>query len=205
MLVALKNSYYGAGSGPVQFGGVQCLGNESTLLDCSYTASAQCSGTHDAGVMCPGEELLFCLMVNLLCMCCHNYLLIQSGPPLIYKHPQNVTVSKNHPVTFSCSATGIETPQIEWYKKLQNGTLQLLSHTGSYSISFTNPGAQKISSQLSISSVVFANGGSYVCKATSVGISSTSSAFLTILGNQNSLIIIIKNEILKIMCIFNNC
>ena len=53
--VSLRNSYYGTGSGPVQFGGVQCLGNESTLLNCSYNSSVQCSGTHDAGVMCPGE------------------------------------------------------------------------------------------------------------------------------------------------------
>ena len=51
--VAPTSSYYGAGSSVVQFGNVQCVGNETSLLDCSYNSTAQCSSTQQAGVLCP--------------------------------------------------------------------------------------------------------------------------------------------------------
>ena len=51
--VAPTNSYYGAGSSVVQFGNVQCVGNETSLLDCTYNSTAQCSSTQQAGVLCP--------------------------------------------------------------------------------------------------------------------------------------------------------
>ena len=187
--VSLRKSYYGAGSGPVQFGGVQCLGNESTLLNCFYNSSVKCSATHHAGVMCPGEVMLSLyhnyLDACLLHVCCDNcVILFQSGPPFKYEHPQNVTVTQNDNATFNCSATGIKAPTIKWYKQFQNGTLHLISETGSHFISSIASGDQKLTSQLSISNVVFSDTGSYVCKAISIGISSTSSAFLTIFGRK---------------------
>ena len=36
-LVAPLNSYFGSVTGQALFGGVQCVGNETTLLDCSTT------------------------------------------------------------------------------------------------------------------------------------------------------------------------
>ena len=50
------NSFYGSVSGQALFGGVQCVGNETTLLDCSYNTSAQCTTNQQDGVLCPGTE-----------------------------------------------------------------------------------------------------------------------------------------------------
>ena len=41
-------------SSVVQFGNVQCVGNETSLLDCTYNSTAQCSSTQRASVLCPG-------------------------------------------------------------------------------------------------------------------------------------------------------
>ena len=41
-------------SSVVQFSDVQCVGNETSLLDCTYNSTAQCSSTQRAGVLCPG-------------------------------------------------------------------------------------------------------------------------------------------------------
>ena len=53
--VALSDSYFGPGSGPVQFGDVQCVGNESSLTSCHY-ATSQCTLGSQAGVICPGTK-----------------------------------------------------------------------------------------------------------------------------------------------------
>ena len=53
--VALSDSYFGPGSGPVQFGDVQCVGNESSLTSCQY-ATSQCTLGSQAGVICPGTK-----------------------------------------------------------------------------------------------------------------------------------------------------
>lgn len=53
--VALSDSYFGPGSGPVQFGDVQCVGNESSLISCHY-ATSQCTLGSQAGVICPGTK-----------------------------------------------------------------------------------------------------------------------------------------------------
>ena len=37
--VTFTNAYYGSGSGSVQFGNVQCNGNENDLLDCPNAVS----------------------------------------------------------------------------------------------------------------------------------------------------------------------
>ena len=57
-LVDPLNSYFGSVTGQALFGGVQCLGNETTLLDCSYNTSAQCTNNQQAGVLCPGTCVL---------------------------------------------------------------------------------------------------------------------------------------------------
>ena len=57
-MISLTKSYFGSISGPVRFGGVQCVGNESKLLDCSYNTQAQCSSFQQAGLLCPGNVLL---------------------------------------------------------------------------------------------------------------------------------------------------
>ena len=44
----------------------------------------------------------------------------QGWIPKITKHPLNMTVARNEPVTLSCKATGKPGPEIEWYR---NGAL----------------------------------------------------------------------------------
>ena len=53
-IVTPFNLYFDSISGPIQIGDVQCVGNETNLLDCSYDISAQCSGNQQAEVFCPG-------------------------------------------------------------------------------------------------------------------------------------------------------
>lgn len=53
--VALPNSFFGVGSGPVQLSNVQCSGSENSLLDCSHNLTAHCPRFRDAGVTCPGK------------------------------------------------------------------------------------------------------------------------------------------------------
>ena len=50
--VAFSNSHFGAGIGDIYLDNVGCIGNESSLLDCSYVSNAGCSHSEDAGVRC---------------------------------------------------------------------------------------------------------------------------------------------------------
>ena len=49
---ALKQSFFGPGTGPIHFGYVNCIGNESALINCSYKPDNPCSHYNDAGVIC---------------------------------------------------------------------------------------------------------------------------------------------------------
>ena len=105
-------------------------------------------------------------------------------PPVIYQDPQNTTVNENDTVTFNCSATGVPTPIISWYKQHTGNTLQLLTAMGSYTISSTTSGDQNVTSMLSITTAMLSDAGWYVCRASSNGAMSTSSATLTVLGKS---------------------
>ena len=54
---------FGPGSGVILMNNAACLGNESMLIDCSYTGTgiSNCSHSDDAGVICngqtPGDDL----------------------------------------------------------------------------------------------------------------------------------------------------
>lgn len=50
--VARTNGAYGQGTGPINIDDVGCFGNESSLLDCAFTAIHNCRHTEDAGVDC---------------------------------------------------------------------------------------------------------------------------------------------------------
>ena len=59
LLVPLKNSYYGEGTGMILLDDVICAGNEDDLLQCSRRSSSplfstNCNHSEDAGVMCEG-------------------------------------------------------------------------------------------------------------------------------------------------------
>ena len=72
----LYNSYFGNGEGPYHLSGLDCHGNESTLLDCPRYRTIgyhQCSSGNDAGVRCDGmytmKLYLYCSYTRLLCFC----------------------------------------------------------------------------------------------------------------------------------------
>ncbi|ORU90483.1 MAG: hypothetical protein A6F71_05825 [Cycloclasticus sp. symbiont of Poecilosclerida sp. M] len=59
LLVPLKNSYYGEGTGMILLDDVSCAGNENSLLQCSRRLSSplfstNCDHSEDAGVKCEG-------------------------------------------------------------------------------------------------------------------------------------------------------
>ena len=59
LLVPLKNSYYGEGTGMILLDDVICTGNEDDLLQCSRRSSSplfssNCNHSEDAGVKCEG-------------------------------------------------------------------------------------------------------------------------------------------------------
>ncbi len=56
-------AFFGKGSGIVWMDDLYCLGNESSLLDCSYSGLKlhNCRHSEDAGVTCTGTSLVWCL------------------------------------------------------------------------------------------------------------------------------------------------
>ena len=52
---AYFDAYFGQGNGSVVLDNVACVGNESRLVDCQYTAIHNCSHSDDAGVSCKRE------------------------------------------------------------------------------------------------------------------------------------------------------
>ena len=50
--IAQLYAYFGEGSGPINMDDVACVGTESRLLDCTYTAIHNCGHSEDAGVTC---------------------------------------------------------------------------------------------------------------------------------------------------------
>ncbi len=63
MVVPARGAEFGKGAGPIFLDGIQCIGNEQNLLDCSRIildgaiGQYECASDHsqDAGVRCPGQ------------------------------------------------------------------------------------------------------------------------------------------------------
>ena len=49
----ITDRFYGEGDGPILLDNVECLGVESTILECLYDShTADCNHSQDAGVVC---------------------------------------------------------------------------------------------------------------------------------------------------------
>lgn len=46
------SAFYGPGNSSILLNNVDCVGNESRLVDCQYTATPNCAHGEDAGVVC---------------------------------------------------------------------------------------------------------------------------------------------------------
>ena len=53
--VVQGSAFYGQGTGPIYLDDVQCVGNESNLLNCTYTSQHNCVHGEDVGVQCRAE------------------------------------------------------------------------------------------------------------------------------------------------------
>ena len=54
LVVTVFRGAFGQGTGPVLLHGVTCIGNESSLLNCSHQIGVTyCSNFYDVGVICP--------------------------------------------------------------------------------------------------------------------------------------------------------
>ena len=53
---ALGSARFGAGSGPILFSGLTCIGNESIITECHHllTGVHNCTHSEDVGVVCEG-------------------------------------------------------------------------------------------------------------------------------------------------------
>ena len=68
----LGSARFGAGSGPILFSELSCIGNESVITECGHGDSGglNCSHNEDVGVVCEGQSVLLGgYYLHLLCVC----------------------------------------------------------------------------------------------------------------------------------------
>lgn len=52
---AVSSAFYGEGGGPILVSSLECVGNETNLLECAFDPDTSlCSHSQDAGVQCTG-------------------------------------------------------------------------------------------------------------------------------------------------------
>ena len=63
--VALRNAYYGRGTGPILLDNLLCTGTETSLFDCNHNGIGRhdCSHYDDASVICQGN--IICIEIIL--------------------------------------------------------------------------------------------------------------------------------------------
>ena len=122
--------------------------------------------------------LSICLFV---CLCCDHCFTVAVS---ITQSPVDTSVNRESSVNLTCTATGVPTPMIIWYKQLNNGTLQLISGTGAYSISAVTSNVSR-TSRLTIPNAAVSDTGNYLCHAFNLGMNTTSNAaYLTVIGER---------------------
>ena len=70
---ALRNAYFGQGTGSIFMNNVHCTGKESTLISCRHTTNHFCRHTEDASVRCTSTSTCkykaLCNVHVYLCIC----------------------------------------------------------------------------------------------------------------------------------------
>ena len=66
--LARTNAYYGQGTGFIMISYVGCTGEEQNLLNCTHSGYGRtyCGHYEDAGVRCPGRQLVLLLLKLIL-------------------------------------------------------------------------------------------------------------------------------------------
>ena len=96
--------------------------------------------------------------------------------------PANTTVYPLDNATLTCSALAYPAPFIQWYRQMENGSLQLLTDTTKHSMISSSSGLLNRTNELTFVSVLLSDAGTYVCQANSGSTNTTSSASLTVLS-----------------------
>ena len=94
---------------------------------------------------------------------------------MILKGPENTTTDALDNARFTCSAFAYPAPSIQWYKKLNNGSLIQLTDIAKYSVTTISLGQMNQTNELTIMSTTLLATGTYVCQATN-GVTSTTSS-----------------------------
>ena len=63
---ARSRAFFGQGTDPIVLDDVRCIGTESRLIDCPYTATHNCVHFEDAGVTCQPREFFISFPVHIL-------------------------------------------------------------------------------------------------------------------------------------------
>ena len=163
---------------------MQCLGNESSLLNCSYDTSLRCPYQRSAVVECLGKKINSVHACTWYCI-----LLLHSiesvPPPEITSRPQNQTFIVNTEATFTCEAHSVYKYDIMWRF---NGSIVLSTNdtadTAKYSINRDRSIPLQFGS-LTVSNVQYSDRGVYQCIAISDAGNASASATLTVHGEQN--------------------
>ena len=80
--VALSRSFFGRGRGIIWFDDIECIGNETSIIDCNHRGHGinNCFHSEDANVLCPG--MLYNNIVHSTMSYMHMVDLVSSSPPV---------------------------------------------------------------------------------------------------------------------------
>ena len=101
--------------------------------------------------------------------------------PTFYEQPQSLVIAQPSTATFTCSANGLPRSVITW-QRVTNGVSVLITQSSKYTIVATSNGAQNRTSTLMILNTSPGDATTYICTATNVVGSVSTSSTLSVQG-----------------------